>query len=46
MVDPRIFIVSNEMVSPGVEGLNLFLMVIFTARNAVFICGETDVIVP
>lgn len=46
MVDPRIFIVSSEIVSPGVEGLSLFLMVIFTARNAVFICGETDVMVP
>jgi hypothetical protein len=46
MVDPRMFIVSSEMVSPGVEGLSLFLIVILTARNAVFICGETDVMVP
>lgn len=46
MVEPRMFIVSSEIVSPGVDGLNLFLMVILTARSAVFICGETDVMVP
>lgn len=39
-------IVSNWIVSPGVEGLSRFLMVILTARNAVFICGETEVMVP
>jgi hypothetical protein len=39
-------IVSSEIVSPGVEGEDLFLMVILTARSAVFICGETDVMVP
>jgi hypothetical protein len=38
--------VSREMVSPGAEGIVLFLVVILTARSAVFICGETDVIVP
>lgn len=39
-------IVSSEIVSPGVEGEDLFLMVILTARSAVFICGETEVMVP
>lgn len=39
-------IVSNEMVSPGAEGLVRFFVVILTARNAVFICGVTEVIVP
>jgi hypothetical protein len=38
--------VSRDMVSPGAEGLFLFLVVILTARKAVFIWGETDVIVP
>ena len=39
-------IVSREIVSPGVPGLLLFFVVILTARKAVFICGETDVMVP
>lgn len=39
-------IVSREIVSPGAEGFALFFVVIFTARSAVFIWGETDVIVP
>lgn len=39
-------IVSREIVSPGVPGLLLFFVVILTARRAVFICGETEVIVP
>jgi hypothetical protein len=38
--------VSSEIVSPGAEGLVLFFTVILTARKAVFICGETEVIVP
>lgn len=38
--------VSREMVSPGAEGIVLVLVVILTARSAVFICGETDVMVP
>jgi len=39
-------IVSSEMVSPGAVGFDRFLVVILTARNAVFICGDTEVIVP
>ena len=39
-------IVSREMVSPGAVGFDRFLVVILTARNAVFICGDTEVIVP
>jgi hypothetical protein len=39
-------IVSREIVSPGATGFVLFLMVILTARKAVFIWGETEVIVP
>jgi len=46
MVEPRMLIVSREMVSPGAEGFERFLVVIFTARRAVFICGETEVMVP
>lgn len=46
IVEPRMLIVSREMVSPGAEGLDRFLVVILTARRAVFICGETDVMVP
>ena len=46
MVEPRMLMVSRATVSPGAEGLLLFLVVILTARRAVFICGETDVIVP
>lgn len=46
MVEPRTLIVSSEIVSPGAEGLVLFFTVILTARKAVFICGETEVIVP
>lgn len=46
MVEPLILIVSNETVSPTEPGLLLFLVVILTARREVFICGETDVIVP
>ena len=38
--------VSNDIVSPGAVGFARFLTVILTARNAVFICGETEVIVP
>ena len=38
--------VSREIVSPGARGFVLFLIVILTARKAVFIWGETDVIVP
>ncbi len=38
--------VSSEIVSPGAEGLVLFFTVILTARKAVFICGETEVMVP
>jgi len=34
------------MVSPGAEGFDRLLVVIFTARKAVFICGETEVMVP
>lgn len=39
MVEPRILIVSREIGSRP-RG------VILTARRAVFICGETDVMVP
>ena len=39
-------IVSSVIVSPGAVGFVRFLTVIFTARRAVFICGETEVIVP
>lgn len=39
-------IVSSEIVSAGAPGLLRFFVVIFTARRAVFICGDTDVIVP
>ena len=39
-------IVSSVIVSPGVVGFVRFLTVILTARRAVFICGETEVIVP
>jgi hypothetical protein len=39
-------IVSSVMVSPGAVGFARFLIVILTARSAVFICGETEVIVP
>lgn len=39
MVDPRMFIVSSDLVS-------LPLGVILTVLRAVFICGETDAIVP
>jgi len=46
MVEPRILMVSSEMVSPGAEGFARFLVVIFTARSAVFICGDTEVMVP
>ena len=46
IVDPLILMVSSEIVSPGAPGLLLFLVVILTARNAVFIWGETDVMVP
>lgn len=46
MVEPRMLIVSSEMVSPGEEGLSLFFIVILTVRSAVFIWGETAVIVP
>ena len=38
---------SRLMVSPGVPvGAFRFLMVILTARRAVFICGVTEVMVP
>lgn len=46
MVEPRMLIVSSETVSPGAEGFVLFFGVILTALKAVFICGETEVIVP
>ncbi len=46
MVEPRILIVSKVIVSPGAEGFDRFFVVIFTARSAVFIWGETEVIVP
>ena len=46
MVEPRMFIVSSVMVSPGAVGFARFFTVILTARRAVFICGETEVIVP
>lgn len=39
MVDPRRLIVSSEIGSRP-------RWVIFTVRNAVFICGETEVMVP
>lgn len=39
-------IVSNDSVSLDAPGFVLFLVVILTARKAVFICGETEVIVP
>jgi hypothetical protein len=39
-------IVSSVMVSPGAVGFARFFTVILTARSAVFICGETEVIVP
>lgn len=38
--------VSREIVSPGAPGFARFLIVILTARRAVFICGVTEVIVP
>lgn len=34
------------MVSPAAPGLFLFFVVILTARKAVFICGDTEVMVP
>lgn len=46
MVDPRMLIVSRLMVSLGAVGFVLFLVVILTARSAVFIWGDTEVIVP
>jgi len=46
IVLPRILIVSREMVSPGAVGFVRVLVVIFTARSAVFIWGETEVTVP
>ena len=46
MVEPRILMVSSEIVSPGDDGLERFFIVILTARSAVFICGETEVMVP
>jgi hypothetical protein len=46
MVEPRILMVSREMVSLGAEGFARFLIVILTARSAVFIWGETEVMVP
>lgn len=39
-------IVSSVIVSLGAVGFVRFLTVILTARRAVFICGETEVIVP
>ena len=39
-------IVSSAIVSPGAVGFARFFTVILTARRAVFICGETEVIVP
>jgi len=39
-------IVSSVMVSPGALGFARFFTVILTARSAVFICGETEVMVP
>lgn len=38
--------VSREIVSPGAVGFVLLFVVILTARRAVFIWGDTDVIVP
>ncbi len=46
MVEPRTLMVSRETVSPGAERFVLFFVVILTARKAVFIWGETEVIVP
>ena len=46
IVEPRMLIVSREMVSLDAPGFVLFFVVILTARKAVFICGETEVIVP
>lgn len=46
MVLPLILIESRLIVSPGVPGFVRFLIVILTARSAVFIWGETEVIVP
>lgn len=43
MVEPRMFMVSREMVSLGALRV---LVVILTALRAVFICGETEVMVP
>jgi hypothetical protein len=39
IVEPRTLMVSNEMGSRP-------LMVILTVRNALFICGDTEAIVP
>jgi hypothetical protein len=44
IVDPRILIVSRLIVSLAVEVRDF--VVILTVRKAVFICGETEVIVP
>jgi len=38
--------VSRLMVSLGAVGFVRFFVVILTARSAVFICGETEVMVP
>jgi hypothetical protein len=46
MVEPRMLIVSSVMVSPGAVGVARFFTVILTARSAVFIWGETEVMVP
>lgn len=46
IVEPLMLIVSSEIVSADAPGLLRFFVVIFTARRAVFICGDTDVIVP
>ena len=47
IVLPRTVIVSRLIVSPGSPGFALRdFVVILTARSAVFICGETEVMVP
>lgn len=46
MVEPRMLIVSSVMVSLGAVGFARFFTVILTARSAVFIWGETEVMVP
>jgi hypothetical protein len=46
IVLPLILIVSSDIVSPGADGFVRFFVVILTARSAVFICGETEVMVP